>query len=206
MKNITFNTNANNQQQASVQTKETKEIQSSDSLSEITRTEFGFERTICSCESCVSHCKLLPGYLIPQDLERIARYLGNKNIVTFAIENLLASQGAIVMKDGRPFRIPTLVPKRKANGSCTFLDENNLCRIHAVSPFGCAMFEANQSSEEADMRSSRGLYEIARCWANPSTHLYTIIWRMLDGAGLRAIPAHIARQFSSSNSSSSGSR
>lgn len=98
------------------------------------------------------------------------------------------------MKSGRLFQIPTLVPRRKENGSCVFLDENNLCKIHEISPFGCALFDSHQSVDEANMRSSRGLQEIARLWANPNIHTYTIIWRMLHGAGLRAIPAQEARK------------
>lgn len=185
MKNIIANNNAENQK---------KETQSSEKPSEKTRTEFGFERTVCSCEECIDHCKYLPGYLIPADLERIARFLGFRNIVTFAIEHLLASSGATVMQAGRIFRIPTLVPRRKADGTCVFLDENNRCRIHAVSPFGCSFFDSHQSGEEADMRSGFGLYEIARLWSNPNIHSYTIIWKILNGAGSRAVPAHIARQ------------
>lgn len=185
MKHMIANNNADNQ---------TTTYSGADNQTKETRTEFGFERTTCSCESCVNHCKHLPGYLIPADIERIAQFLGNKNIVAFAIENLLASSGATVMKAGRLFQIPTLVPRRKEDGSCVFLSENNLCNIHAVSPFGCSFFDSHQSGEEANMRSSRGLCEIARCWANPNIHAYTIIWKILNGAGLRAVPAHIARQ------------
>lgn len=60
-----------------------------------------------------------------------------RNVVEFAFQNLLASPGAIVMQAGRVFQIPTLVPRRKPDGSCIFLDENDRCRIHEVSPFGC---------------------------------------------------------------------
>lgn len=158
------------------------------------RTEFGFERTICSCDSCSNHCRFIPGYLVPSDLERIARFLGFKNLVTFAIENLLASPGAIVMKNGRLFRIPTLVPRRKKNGSCLFLDERGGCKIHVVSPYGCAFFDSHQTQEEANMRSSRGLEEIARLWTHPYIHTYTVIWRMLHGAGLCAPSPQDARR------------
>ncbi len=116
MKNITANNTADNQQ---IETHP----------SEKTRREFGFDRTVCSCEECVNNCRYIPGYLIPADLERIARFLGVRNTVTFAIENLLASPGATVMKEGRLFQIPTLVPRRKDDGSCLFLDKNNLCRF-----------------------------------------------------------------------------
>lgn len=162
--------------------------------SEVPRSEFGYERTACACHECINNCRHIPGYLIPTDLERIARFLNYRNMVTFAVENLLASSGATVLQMERIFQIPTLVPRRKEDGSCVFLDANNRCRIHAVSPYGCAFFDAHQSHDEADRRSLRGLREIARRWATAShRHAYTIVWRMLHNAGLRAVPAYIAR-------------
>ncbi len=159
------------------------------------RTEFGYERTECTCSDCINNCRHLPGYLIPADLERISRYLGYKSIVKFAFDYLLASPGAIVARfDGSIFRIPTLVPRRRADGSCIFLYEHGRCEIHSVSPFGCSFFDCRQSQEEANARSSRGLQEIARSWVHASRHIYTMIWRLLDIAGKRAIPPHIARQ------------
>lgn len=158
------------------------------------RVEFGFERSVCACRECTINCKFIPGYLVPADIERISRHLGYSNPVTFALENLAASPGATVMKDGRVFQIPTLVPRRKEDGSCKFLDENNRCTIHAVSPYGCAFFDVHQADEEANLRSSRGLQEIARHWAGGAkVSAYVLLWRLLDAAGFRAIPAHVAR-------------
>ena len=128
-----------------------------------TRVEFGFERSECACHECTANCKYIPGYLVPADVERISRFLGYSNIITFALENLAASPGATVMSaEGRVFQIPTLAPQRKADGSCKFLDSQNRCSIHEVSPFGCAFFDAHQSDVEAVRKSSRGLKEIAR--------------------------------------------
>lgn len=164
-------------------------------IADETRTEFGFERTECACSACINNCRRLPGYLIPADLERISRALGYKSIVKFAFDCLLASPGATVARhDGRIFRIPTLVPRRKADGSCIFLNERGRCKIHAVSPFGCSFFDCHQSQEEANRRSSRGLQEIARAWVHASGNVYTMLWRLLDTAGHRAIPPEIARQ------------
>jgi Fe-S-cluster containining protein len=124
----------------------------------------------------------------------MGRHLGYENLGEFAYDYLLASPGATVMKDGRVFQIPTLVPRRKEDGSCKFLDENNRCTIHAVSPYGCAFFDAHQPDEEANLRSSRGLQEIARHWAGGAkVSAYVLLWRLLYAAGLRAIPAHVAR-------------
>jgi Fe-S-cluster containining protein len=159
------------------------------------RTEFGYGRTACACTECVNNCRHIPGYLIPADVGRIARLLGFTNLIEFAFRYLLASPGATVMQAGRVFKIPTLVPRRKEDGSCVFLDERNRCRIHEVSPYGCAFFDAHQSDAEAQRRSGRGLQEIAERWAvSPNTHAYTVIWKLLSAAGLRAVPAHVARR------------
>lgn len=158
------------------------------------RTEFGFERTQCDCSDCTLNCKHLPGYLVPADVERIARHLGYKNLGDFAFDNLLASIGATVMNaEGHVFQIPTLVPRRKLDGSCVFLDANNRCAIHTVSPYGCSFFDAHQPDTEANVRSGRGLQEVARCWAASSRSAYAVLWKLLFRAGLRAVPPHVAR-------------
>lgn len=160
------------------------------------RAEFGFTRTKCACPDCTINCQHIPGYLVPADVERIARHLGYTNVGEFAFDNLLASVGATVMNaEGRVFQIPTLVPQRKADGSCKFLSAEGRCSIHAVSPYGCAVFDAHQSSEEADRRSSRGLQEVARHWSvrAGTRSAYAVVWKLLYTVGVRAIPAHIAR-------------
>lgn len=160
-----------------------------------TRAEFGFERSVCACQECTTNCKFIPGYLVPADIERISRALGYTNVVTFALENLAASPGATVMNaEGHVFQISTLVPQRKADGSCKFLDAQNHCLIHASSPFGCAFFDAHQSTDEANRKSSRGLQEVAGQWLAGRASLYAMIWRLLYSAGHRAIPPQIARR------------
>ena len=70
------------------------------------RTEFGFPRTTCSCSACANNCRNLPGMLIPDDVSRIARHLGYTDVMEFARENLLASPGAIVLRNNQQERIP----------------------------------------------------------------------------------------------------
>ena len=158
-----------------------------------TRTEFGFARTECACANCASHCRVVPGYLMPADVERISRHLGYTNPLSFASENLLASPGATVLQAGQVRQLPTLVPRYQANGACVFLDENSRCRIHAVAPYGCAFFDSHMADDEATRRSTRGLMEVARLWAHPKAYLYTLLWRILDATGRRARPPALAR-------------
>jgi Fe-S-cluster containining protein len=144
------------------------------------RIEFGYKRIVCACPSCVQCCRTLPGYLIPSDLRRIAERLNESDMARFAFDNLLASPGAIVAANGECFSIPTLVPTRGMDGACRFL-QNDRCAIHAEAPFGCSFFSTEQSKEESDTISARGLMEIAKAWRRGD--LYARLWLMLYHAG-----------------------
>jgi hypothetical protein len=147
------------------------------------RTEFGFERTECDCEECIKFCLSLPGSLIPTDLEAISAHLGYSDLVQFAVENLLASPGAIVSDGKSLIRIPTLVLQRGPDGVCKFLCDRR-CSIHAQAPYSCAFFHAGQDQHEADARSLRGLQAIAREWS--AGGIYARLWMLLHSMGLVA--------------------
>src|SRR5262249_50868590 len=82
------------------------------------RTELGFERTVCDCSACKINCKFIPGFMLPSDIRRIAEHLGYSDPVGFALDNLLASPGGIVMDHGQIRRIRTLTPARRKDGAC----------------------------------------------------------------------------------------
>lgn len=155
------------------------------------RKEFGFERTVCACGECTINCHFIPGYLIPADLERIAARLGYDDLIEFAVNNLLASPGATVLDGGQVRQIPTLVPARRDDGACLFLDGQDCCSIHGDSPFGCAFFDVHQTKKEADCRSGYGLAAIDRAWREG--HSYAQIWLLLEMLGLTAPSPAAAR-------------
>ena len=66
--------------------------------------------------------------------------------------------------------------------------KNGLCEIHAEAPYGCAYFSAEQTKEEADAISARGLQEIAKAWQ--CGDLYAQLWLMLYHSG-RIAPSPI---------------
>ncbi len=105
------------------------------------RLEFGSKRTICSCKVCRKNCEVMPGFLLPSDLDRMVP--ADTEPFTWAETNLLASPGALVMKGNTYFRIPTLVPATTSTGSCKNLTSEGLCAIHDISPFGCAFFDCH---------------------------------------------------------------
>ena len=84
------------------------------------RIFMGHWRTICNCDLCAINCRFIPGYLLPEDLDYIATFLGYSEVFKLAEKNLLASPGAIVIKDGRLCRIHTLVPARNDSGCVSF--------------------------------------------------------------------------------------
>jgi hypothetical protein len=125
----------------------------------------------------------LPGSLIPADLVAISSHLGYSDLVQFAVENLLASPGAIVSDGKSLIRILTLVPQRGPDGVCKFLHDNR-CSIHANATYSCAFFHVGQDQHEADARSLRGLQAIAREWS--AGGVYAWLWMLLHSMGLVA--------------------
>lgn len=111
-----------------------------------------FDRTTCGCRRCQLPCETMPGALAPGDLELIAEHLGEKPDGEFALKYFEASEGAMVWTLGRVFRVPSIVPARKADGSCVFLKEGR-CEIHPVAPSGCALTDMHMSDKEYEPRS-----------------------------------------------------
>ncbi|HEX8520617.1 MAG TPA: hypothetical protein VF669_00090 [Tepidisphaeraceae bacterium] len=113
----------------------------------MSRTEFGFSRSVCACRRCAISCEHVPGALAPGDVERMAAFIGAQDVFAFARDHLLASEGVAVVTDrGDRVTLRTLVPATEPDGSCKFL-KGGRCTIHEVSPFGCAFIDAHQSDE-----------------------------------------------------------
>lgn len=153
------------------------------------RVEFGVERTNCSCRNCQLNCRHIPGFLIPADLPRIVPE--GVDPFEWAATNLLASPGALVAKAGELFRIPTLVPAVKADGSCIYLTggkRNGKCSIHKVSPFGCAFFDCG--------KERKGLVEqgLAAILSAGPDSLYNKLWAFLHASGKRQERAEVLRE------------
>jgi len=142
------------------------------------RTEFGVSRTSCGCEVCKNNCRHMPGFLIPADLGRMIPKGADE--YRWAEQNLLASPGAVVMKDGEIFRISTLVPAVQANGACINLTEEGACRIHEVSPFGCAFFDCGPEPPHILDRGMVAVYEAMQTF----DALYAQLWIHLSYKGL----------------------
>jgi len=102
----------------------------------------------------------MPGYLIPADLNRIIP--PDANPFTWAVQSLLASPGAVVARGGQCFRIPTLVPAVRHDGTCIHYTAGGRCAIYDVAPFGCRFFDHNTPPASVDPNdiSRQGLIAI----------------------------------------------
>jgi hypothetical protein len=124
----------------------------------------------------------MPGFLIPTDLDRMVP--AGTDPFQWAELNLQASPGAIVMKSGETFRIPTLVMATKPDGSCIYFQKRR-CTIWETSPFGCAFFGCDSGSDQDQLRLSHdGLVAVFQAWHEDS--LYKRIWYHLQESGREA--------------------
>jgi hypothetical protein len=121
----------------------------------------------------------MPGFLIPADLDRLIP-VGVDPLV-WAETNLLASPGALVMKGLRMFRIPSLVPAIKPDGSCKNLTADGLCGIHENAPFGCAFFACGV---ERQGLANNGLQAVYSAFFVDTDSLYRRIWTHLAEQGI----------------------
>src|SRR5215831_5409705 len=128
---------------------------------DLSRTEFGFERTSCDCWKCTRFCKIYPGYMIPADLPRMMEQAGYTDPWAYANDFLEASLGAIAVRQGIPFRVKTLRPAcLPRTTTCIHFDENRHCRIHEVSPYGCAFVDDHMTQIQYDKLGRPGLESV----------------------------------------------
>jgi hypothetical protein len=152
------------------------------------RTEFGLARTECACPHCTQFCLFMPGFLVPSDLERMVP--AGADPLAWAETNLLASPGALVMQGRHLFRIPTLVPAVRADGSCINFD--GACTIHAIAPFGCA-FPSCSDPPEFEAAAAEALRTIL-CEHSDHATLYARVWNHLWDIGRRQLPPEELRK------------
>lgn len=151
------------------------------------RTEFGLERTACSCGACITACKTMPAFLIPADLDRLIQ----GDPYEWGKEHLLASPGAVVMQETTIFRIPTLVPARTAKGSCHWLDSTDYCTVWENAPFGCAFARMCVDTNNDKYLIESGLQVVLNDWNRQGP--YSRLWLVLWNAELRAPGPEVGR-------------
>ena len=144
------------------------------------RTEYGYERTTCSCPRCSRFCSYVPGMLAPPDLPRMARAAGFSDLFAYGEQYLSASPGAVTVTYGRLVRIPSLVPRALSNGACMHWTDDHLCRIHDVAPYGCAMVDDHMTAAEGSKRSAACLFQTLqdRQRNGPYAQVWLHVWNL----------------------------
>ena len=150
-----------------------------------------YERSYCECNKCKAGCKSMPGMMSPEDVVQVATYCGSspdddiEQFKDWTTDHLAASEGAtVIMSNGTTRRIPAIVPQQHANGQCVFLDKNDRCTIHPVSPFGCRQFKVcDGDDQELDNKKSRSALNVI------SMHTpYQALHNFLEESGATAPP------------------
>ena len=85
----------------------------------------------CKCEACTVGCRHGSGFLVDEDIPRIAKFMGITEEVLKKefLEELEKFNTAL-------FR-PRILRKNKPYGKCIFFDEEIGCRIHEAKPLEC---------------------------------------------------------------------
>lgn len=117
-----------------------------------------FERTVCACANCVSCCKRQSGPLVPSDFDPIRKFLAEVEPLEKLESYLVASRGSLMMdtRTGKTGWIGSITPRMiegdERGRRCVFLDENDRCRIHAVSPAGCRLLDTHMNIIDGQKR------------------------------------------------------
>jgi len=148
------------------------------------------ERNECSCKVCRLCCRIMPSFLVPEDIIPMMAETGFietedfgkegegkveldiKDITPWAEEILLASDGSIVKfgddlitGGGNAMRVPTLVPRSRKNNCCVFYQKSTgMCDIHENAPYGCRMFDCKISEEESQHKSTAAAVRLGYMW------------------------------------------
>lgn len=118
------------------------------------------ERTSCACDMCSIGCRTIPGFLVPGDIAALAEAVrpGRDPLRKY----LRKSDGFVARGiDGRIYRVPTIVPAQYEDGECVSLLPDGKCSVHAVSPYGCRMFDSHMDAEKAGRLSAEGCRLVA---------------------------------------------
>ncbi len=121
--------------------------------------------------------------MVPSDLDRLIP--PGEDPFAWAEQHLLASPGLQIKTPQFSLSIPSLVPRRQANGHCHWLQDGR-CAVHENSPFGCAFLsQCRQSNAEAQRITNAGPESRAKAFADGA--LYARLWQHLWDTGLREL-------------------
>ena len=85
----------------------------------------------CKCEACTVGCRHGSGFLVEEDIPKIAKFLG-------ITEDVLKKEflEEVEKFNTKKYR-PKVLRKEKQYGKCIFFDEEIGCKVHEVKPLEC---------------------------------------------------------------------
>jgi Fe-S-cluster containining protein len=97
------------------------------------------------CRSCGHCCRFGAGYVIDEDIPRIAKHLG---ITEDDFRKTYLTE--LKRLNSKVYRLRTIKRgMRKTYGACVFFDEERKCLIHSVKPFYCTIATCGDGKGEA---------------------------------------------------------
>lgn len=96
----------------------------------------------CTEKKCTHCCEFGSGYLLPEDIPRIAKYL-HLNEEEFKKTHL----ETVTLFNTRLYR-PKTENNGKPYGKCIFLNSEEGCTIHGIKPFHCKVGSCNEYGEQ----------------------------------------------------------
>ena len=85
----------------------------------------------CKCEACTVGCRHGSGFLVEEDIPRIAKFLG-------ITEDVLKKEFLEEVEKFNTKKLrPRVLRKNKQYGKCIFFDEEIGCKVHEAKPLEC---------------------------------------------------------------------
>ena len=132
------------------------------------------KRNECQCDKCKTACRTTPGWFLPGEAEALADYMG------MPLKQVFDEYLAVNWFVGPPMVFalaPALVEydageeyPADPRGTCVFLSDEDLCKIHPVKPHECAV----QSCKTYD----KNLHEaVAKAWIPHQKQIVELLGR-----------------------------
>ena len=125
------------------------------------------KRSICNCEKCKLACTVKPGIFKFEQIEEVANFL--QISIETLFENYLGVEyasmdgvTALALAPATTNMKPGSFYSFNNQGTCVFLDKEENCIIHPVSPFECQQYTHTKLKESAKHTRK----EILRTWIN----------------------------------------
>ena len=129
----------------------------------------------CTCDVCKGACTFKPGWFMPDEIEKVAEYLGlslqelfdTKIGVDWWVDDediFVLAPATINMSAGEEYPANPI-------GQCAFY-ENGLCSIHPVKPFECKKYHHTEQSAVNERHKS-----VADAWEKHQKQIVDLLGR-----------------------------